>query len=260
MGTAQVQGDLWGAQARDWAANQEGMQGPIYDAVFDALGVTTGTKLLDVGCGAGLAALLAAQRGAAITGLDASAPIIDIARERVPGGDFRVGEIEDLPFADATFDVVTGFNSFQYAADPVAALREATRVVTPGGRIAMAVWGRREDCEHAVTLAAIGACLPPPPPGAAGPFALSERGRVEGLMRQAGLTPRHDGEVDCPFDYADDDSAWRALRSSGPAERAVRHAGTERVKEAVLASLQPFKTDSGGYRQENKFRYVIATA
>lgn len=79
-------------------------------------------------------------------------------------------------------------------------------------------------------------------------------------MQQAGLTPRQDGEVDCPFDYADDDSAWHALRSSGPAERAVRHAGTERVEAAVLASLQPFIAGSGGYRQENKFRYVIATA
>jgi len=57
-------------------------------------------------------------------GLDAAEALLDVARKRTPSGDFRQGEMEELPFADGTFDVVTGFNSLQYAADPVNALRQ----------------------------------------------------------------------------------------------------------------------------------------
>jgi ubiquinone/menaquinone biosynthesis C-methylase UbiE len=98
---------------------------PLYEAVFDAADVEAGTRLLDVGCGPGLAAQLAAKRGAHVAGLDAAGASLEFAGERTPQGDFRVGEMEDLPWPDNTFDVVTGFNAFQYAADVVNALREA---------------------------------------------------------------------------------------------------------------------------------------
>ena len=68
MGTAQIQGRLWGARARDYAAIAEGFFRPVYEAVFTAAGVGPGTRLLDVGCGPGLAAHLAAQRGAQVAG------------------------------------------------------------------------------------------------------------------------------------------------------------------------------------------------
>jgi SAM-dependent methyltransferase len=189
MGTAPVQGPLWGSRARDWAEIQEGMLRPAYLAVFDALGVGPGTRSLDVGCGTGMAAQLEAARGVLVSGLDASSASIEIARERTPAGDFRVGEMEELPFADHAFDAVTSFNAFQYAADPVAALRQAARVSASGGRVAMVVWGEPHITEHAATLAALGPLMPPPPPGAPGPFALSAPGKVEALMEQAGLQP-----------------------------------------------------------------------
>lgn len=259
MGTAPVQGPLWGSRARDWAEIQEGMLRPSYLAVFDALGVGPGTRLLDVGCGTGMAPQLAAARGALVSGIDASSASIEIARERTPAGDFRVGEMEELPFADQAFDAVTSFNAFQYAADPVAALRQAARVSTSGGRVAMVVWGEPHLTEHAATLAAIAPLMPPPPPGAPGPFALSAPGKVEALMEQAGLQPTASGLVDCPFEYPDAETAWRGLSSPGPFIVAIRHSGEEAVKSATLASLAPFATPSGGYRQNNKFRYVIAT-
>ena len=176
MGTAQVQGDLWGAQARDWADIQERTGLPNFEAVFERTNIGPGTRLLDVGCGAGLAAQLAASLGAQVTGIDASANLLEIAHERVPAADFQIGEIEELPYADHSFDIVTGFNSFQYAASPITALKEARRVAKPGGKVVMLVWGRAQDCDAAATLAAVGKCLPPPPPGAGGPFALSEPG------------------------------------------------------------------------------------
>jgi SAM-dependent methyltransferase len=260
MGTAQAQGALWGVQAENWANMQEGKLLPAYHIVFDKTNVGKGTRLLDVGCGSGLAAQLAAKLGTDVTGIDASEAELVIARERVPTGDFRSGEMEELPYADASFDVVTGFNSFQYAEDPVNALRQARRVVKPGGYVAMVTWGRAEDCEHATTFAAVMACVPPPPPGAEGPFALSEPGKLEALMEQAGLTPRASGDVSCPFAYPDDETAWKAISSPGPLVGAIQYAGEETIKHAILASLAPYKTASGGYRQENSFRYVIATA
>ena len=173
MGTAGVQGELWSARARNWATLQDLFIRPAYEVVFYEANIGSGTQLLDVGCGAGLAAQLAAERGAHVSGIDLAASLIEIAHERVPEGDFRVGGIEELPYPDGTFDVITGFNSFQYAGNLDTALREARRVVTAGGRVAMVTWGMPQDCEHATTLKAIGALLPPPPPGAGGPFALS---------------------------------------------------------------------------------------
>ncbi len=259
MGTAQVQGRLWGAQARDFAEIVEPFGRPLYEAVFKAAGVEAGTKLLDVGCGPGLAAHLAAQRGARVAGLDAAEASLEIARERTPEGDFRAGEMEDLPWADNTFDVVTGFNAFQYAADVINALREARRVARPGGRVAMAVWGRAEDCEAVATVTALSKFLPPPPPGAPGPFALSAPGRVEALLQQAGLAPLTSGEVDCPFEYPDLGTAVRGNMATGPAAVAIRQAGAEAVRRAIAEVLAPFRMSDGRYRQRNQFRYVIAS-
>jgi ubiquinone/menaquinone biosynthesis C-methylase UbiE len=113
MGSADVQGALWGAAAQDWAEVQEPTGAPIYEAAFDALGVGNGTRLLDVGCGSGYALLLAAKRGASVSGFDASAELLDVARARLAEADFRQGDLEALPYQDDTFDAVTAFNSVQ---------------------------------------------------------------------------------------------------------------------------------------------------
>jgi ubiquinone/menaquinone biosynthesis C-methylase UbiE len=136
-----MQGELWGARARDWAEVQEPAQQELYPPIFDAAAVGDGTALLDVGCGSGVAAAIAHALGAKVSGIDAAVQLIAIARERVPAGDFRVGELEALPYDDDSFDVVTGFNALQYAADPVHALQEARRVARPGGTVAILTWG-----------------------------------------------------------------------------------------------------------------------
>jgi ubiquinone/menaquinone biosynthesis C-methylase UbiE len=139
MGTAQIQGELWGESARGWSELQEIAFRTLYEAAFDAAKVGKGTTLLDVGCGAGLACHISQARGAKVSAPDAVASLLEIARSRCPGADIRVGEIEELPFEDRAFDVVTGFNSFQYAADPVHALAEARRVTTPRGCVVAAI-------------------------------------------------------------------------------------------------------------------------
>ena len=86
-GSAGVQSDLWGARAREWCVMEAQMR-PLYETVLERVGVGQGTELLDAGCGAGLAAQLAAQRGAVVSGLDATSALLAIAAERVPSGEF----------------------------------------------------------------------------------------------------------------------------------------------------------------------------
>ena len=97
QGTASIQGRLWGIRVDEWAAIQEGQTKPAFEAALEALAVGPGTRLLDVGCGAGLALRLAADRGADVSGLDASEGMLVHARRRVPGAPLVQGEIEHLP-------------------------------------------------------------------------------------------------------------------------------------------------------------------
>src|SRR4051812_49340589 len=136
----------------------------LYEAVLDDLEIGAGTRLLDVGCGAGLFLRLAAQRGAMAAG---------------------VGEVESLPHPDGSFDAVTGVDAFQRAADPVCTLREAARVCVAGAPIVIAAWGRPELCEAAACVRAVGSLLPS---GGHDPFALSGPGALEALGARAGLT------------------------------------------------------------------------
>ncbi len=211
---------------------------PFYEAVLDTMAVGVGTALLDAGCGGGFALQLAVKRGATVTGLDACAPLLDIARERVPGADIRQGDLESLPFAEDTFDAVTAFNSIQYAADRVAAARELRRVAKSGARVAILIWGAPERCESRVILAAIGGLLPPPPPGAEGPFALSVPGRLEELAEAAGLVPERADEVPTPLIYPGLDTAVRTQMSSGPARLAIEHAGEPGLRRQPPARRQ----------------------
>lgn len=259
-GSAPMQGDLWSARARDYAELQEGHFRPLYESVLRRPELAKSRSSLDIGCGPGLAAQVFAQTIANVAGIDASATFIDIARERLPGRNFRVGEMETLPHADGSFDVVTGFNAFQYAASPINALREARRVAQPDGAVVIATWGLPEDCEAAGHLKALGALMPPPSPGAPGPFALSDESKLKALASEAGLTPIEVVDVECPWVYPSLDIALRGMLSAGPAERAIRNSGMERARDAVANAIAPYRQRSGEYHLNNKFRYLIARA
>ena len=255
-GSAEVQGRLWGARALDFTLLE---LVELYEVALDELDLNDETQLLDVGCGAGMFMRLAARRGATVTGIDAAAPFIAIARERVPDADLTVGEMESLPYADDSFDVVTGFNAFQFAADPGNALREAARVARPGAPVLIATWGRPDECEAAAYVARVGSLLPPPPPGAPGPFGLSEPGALETFAARAGLTTGERRDVPCVWSFPDEQTLLRALKSTGFAVRAIEVVGEQAVTEAVLSSVVPYRTSGGAYRIENVFTYVIAT-
>lgn len=257
-GTAAVNGRLWGSRARDWANIQEGAAVPAYVAALERAGVGAGTVYLDAGCGAGMAARVAAERGAAVSGIDAAPALLAIARERVPQGDFREGELETLPFPDQRFDVVTGFNSFQYAGDAVGALREARRVTKPGGRIVVMTWGEPEGMQAASLVAALRPFLPPPPPGAGGPFVLSDEAKLRAFAGEAGLANAEVFDVACAYVYPDLETGVRGLNSAGVAVRAIEHSGEAAVSEGHAKALAPFRQADGSYRAMASFRCLLA--
>lgn len=258
MGSASVQGDFWGRAPDDWAGLQEAQHAPLFEAMLDAVGVAEHVRVLDAGCGGGGASVLAAGRGAIVSGLDASAPLIEIARSRVSDGDFRVGDLEALPFADGSFDGVIAANSIQYAQDRVAALRELDRVSAPEARIAVGLFGNPDRVDFRVVFAALRDSLPEPPPGD-GPFGLSGPGVLEGLIEQAGLNVIGSSEVEHSFFYQDSETFWKAVISGGPPQAAKDIVGEDTLREAVLEAVAPYMTDTGGIRLNNVFQYVTAT-
>ncbi len=111
---------------------------------LERLDLGPGTRLLDVGCGAGQLALLAARTGAEVTGCDIATNWLDQARDRAAAEGlaiaFEEGDAESLPYADQQFDVVVSLIGAMFAPRPELVAAELTRVCRPGGRIAMANW------------------------------------------------------------------------------------------------------------------------
>jgi len=249
------QGALWGAHATDWAEVQQPTVRPAFYAVLDALGPWRGRTLLDIGCGAGDFLGLAGELGATVTGLDASAALIDIARTRCPAGTFRVGDMQHLPLRDDGFDVVTAFNSLHFAKDPAPTVAEMIRVTRPGGTVVVATWGPPCECDAIVYLLDLGSLMPPGSQTALDPTDLNA---PRSLLAQAGLIPSAWHEVHCPWEYPDLDTALRGLLSTGPAAQAVHHSGLDLVADTVTASIAPYRQDDGSYLLSNSCYYLTA--
>lgn len=261
--TAAAQAELWGERARDWADVMEGWNGwgiPAYRHVLERVPVGAGIRLLDVGCGAGRFARMAADRGAHVAGLDATAALLEIARERILGADLRVGDMQALPWDDASFDIVTGFNSLFIADDMLDALREARRVLRPQGTFAMTVFGRPEHNRASDIFAALARFAPPgAPAGRSGP-ALHEDGVLEELASRVGLQPAEATYVEVVEEYPDLQTVLRGCLAAPPFRRAARAAGEEAVRDALTEALAPFETPGGRYRLPGELRCLIARA
>ncbi len=134
-------------------------------------GIKPGEDVLDVGTGTGVVAITAARAGARARGLDLTPLLIEHAREnaRLAGLDveFVEGDVEQLPYPDASFDVVVSQFGHMFAPRPDRAVAEMRRVLKPSGRIAFATWP--PDRLVGQVFAFIGRNSPAPPPGAAPP-------------------------------------------------------------------------------------------
>jgi SAM-dependent methyltransferase len=250
-------GELWGARARDWAAN-EVQQLPTYEEALRRVGDVAGRSVLDIGCGSGVFLRAAADRGACVSGLDASQALLAIARERVPDADLRSGDMESLPWDDDAFDVVGGFNSFFFAGDIVGALREAARVARPGATVVVQVWGRPGRCDLTAMKHAMAAALPAREPDGPPPPPLWQPGVLEHLAAEAGMEPQEAFDVSWDYEYADDDALARGLLSVGLAVEASRIVGEDVLRDAFVSALAAYRTPGGGYRLRNEFHLLLA--
>ena len=151
-------GRAWGHAATDWAYRFESYGADAIESVFDRLNVARGTALLDMACGSGFAAGRASRLGVAVSGLDASQALIDIARRRAPSAELVAGDMFELPWGDATFDAVTSFNGIWGGCTE--AVREARRVLRPGGGIGLTFWGRGDRLDMRDWFIALGSSTP----------------------------------------------------------------------------------------------------
>ena len=129
--------------------------------------VREGQRVLDVACGTGVAAITAARRGARVTGLDLTPELLERARENSHIArvdiDWHEGDVEQLPFGDAAFDVVLSQYGHMFAPRPEVAVAEMLRVLKPGGTIAFSTWP--PELFIGRTFALVARYMPPPPPG-----------------------------------------------------------------------------------------------
>jgi ubiquinone/menaquinone biosynthesis C-methylase UbiE len=253
---ATMQGELWSARALDWASYQEPQRHEIHSAVLTAVPRLAGQRLLDLGCGSGALLRRVAKHGGSVAGLDAAPGLVAIARQRLPHSEIDVGDLEHLPYATGAFDVVTAVESLHLAADPLAALREARRVVRRQGWLVAVSAGPAARCDSAGLVTAVAALLPPTADAGEG----FDEGELAGLVRQAGFADQEEHHLTATYVYEDDTALLRGLLSSGSMVRAAAYSGSYAVTSAVLRAAEPYRAADGSYRLTNAFRYVVARA
>lgn len=255
------------ARARDWAEIQERMLAPLCEAAYERLETGPGSRVLGLGCGSGLALLLAAQRGAEVSGVDADGARLELAAERLRahGGGSGCQPRPGAPrlCEGSPADALTGraaraepptlVTAFETLPEPgelslvTAALPRRTPVVLAG-------WGPMERCAVAPALR-VATRLAEPSSGLAG---WCGRDDLEELAVRCGLRLDGSGRVACPFGYAGMESAVRGLLSTGLYDDAVRATDGEQVLKELVEALHPYLRADGTVWMPNLFRYVVA--
>lgn len=156
----------------------------IHDRLVAALDPQPGLRWLDVATGTGAVALRAARRGAQVTAQDLAGGLIATAcrlaaEQRLPIA-FDIGDCEELPYPDASFDVVSSAHGAVFAPDQLAVAAHLARVCRPGGRIGLTAW--RPGGAIAAYFTMLSGFAPPPPPGAGNPLDWGRRDHVEQLL------------------------------------------------------------------------------
>jgi uncharacterized peroxidase-related enzyme len=228
----QVVDEGWGRKAVDFSTIAEPTNCREYVTMHHRLGVGADDRLLDIACGSGLAVELATLRGARCAGIDASPRLLAIARERNPDADLRMGDMNALPWADESFDVVTSFRGI-WGTTP-RAVAEAFRVLLPGGRFGITVWGHIKVSPGAWAFAPFTLATEPKVQNQAAMVALGRPGVGEALLAESGFVDVQRIEVPFIFEFSDPETYARALASTGPAFEAIQAVGEPSFREAAV--------------------------
>jgi SAM-dependent methyltransferase len=227
----------WGRKAVDFAALSEPGNCREYVAMHQRLEVGDGDRLLDVACGSGLALELAGLRGARCAGIDASERLVAVARDRSPTADVRVGDMFDLPWEDGSFDVVTSFRGIW--GTTAEALGEIYRVLVPGGRVGITVWGHIKASTGAWAMAPFILATEEKVENQANMVALGRPGAGEELLGHHGFVDVERADLTFTFEWADPAHYVRAISSTGPAFEAIQNVGEEAFQKAAEEGARP---------------------
>ena len=252
----QEAGVAWGDRARDWADLMEPLFAPVYDCLARALDLGTGTDVLDMGCGAGLALRTYEAAGAGVAGVDASEALLAIAKQRVPSADLHHASMAALPWDDGCFGAVTGVNSFVYADD--GALVEAHRVLRPGGLLGLGYW--RDPRDFGWALGALGAALAPyrSTDEAHTPLLMADAAATKALLDAAGFDIVESGDVDCVSEFPDAELGYRALASTGMIHPLVQANEEESLRVTSMEALRKLEDPTSGIRMAANFGWLTA--
>ncbi|MDQ0725312.1 class I SAM-dependent methyltransferase [Microbacterium sp. W4I20] len=239
----------WSAIADVWAELWGSFADPSRGVVIDATGIGPGSRVLDVGCGSGEFLAMLGTLGAEAAGIDPARRMVEIARAAAPAADVRVGAAEELPWPDASFDVVTAFNALQFAEDTLDALAEMHRVTAPGGLVAIVNWAERDrnDLDAIDTAVAAAEGDEPTPDGE-----LRREGGVAQLLADGGFEVVSAGLVEMPWEAPDAKTLLRGVLMGEDADI------VSEIAPVVLAAAESFRTETGAYRLVNAFRYAVA--
>jgi len=253
----QEAGRGWGARATEWAYLWEPYALPANEVLFDRLGVNAGIRLLDIACGSGFAASLAARRGAVVSGIDASEQLATIAAARTPGGSFRAGDMFALPYPDDSFDLATSFNGIWKGCE--GALEEAKRVLVPDGRLGLTFWGRFEQLGLMPYFLKV-IELSPSPHGRATTEHGDTANVIEDMLSAAGFEALERGSVNVVNEWPDTSTAVRALAAAGPSVPAIEAVVCEAFCEALRDVISPLCDRDVGVRITSEFDWITAGA
>jgi SAM-dependent methyltransferase len=237
---------------------------PAAEAVVEQAAISTGERVVDVGCGTGNAALLAAERGATVTGVDPAQRLLDVAAataaERGLEAKFVLGEAADIPLEDDGADVALSVFGVIFAPDSEAAAAEIDRVTAPAGRVVLAAWIPGGGVSQAVrfTRRTMAEILGQPPPSP--PFTWHERESVADLFEPYGFAVSVT-EHELAFGAPSVDEFMRIEGENHPLAIAARpvleEAGrAEEVREGMRRIYEEANEDPDAFRITS--RYAVA--
>jgi len=258
----------WDLAAHEYDTLWQAQLAAAQTAALAAASLAPGERVLDVACGTGLVSFEAARTvgpDGRVLGIDLSDGMVAAARQRparqqVPNIAFARMDAEALALPDASFDIALCTLGLMYMPEPEQALREMRRVLRPGGRLVLAVWGERSRCGWSALFPIVAAEVA----SEVCPlfFRLGARDALTGLCEDAAFDRIAQCRMPTTLDYADADQACDAAFVGGPVALAWSRFEADvraRVRTRYVAAIEPWRHGER-YRVPGEFVIVTAVA